>query len=132
MINNTSVADVMSQNWVALDGIDTVKSGLEHIKLNQANAIVINKRDNQDEYGIVLLSDIGKQVVGKGRSLERTNLYEIMAKPTLSVHPEMQLRYCVRLFERFGIGQAPVISDGKVVGLISYQDIVMKLADTCS
>ena len=51
-----------------------------------------------DEYGMVLLSDIAKQVLAKDRSPKRVNIYEIMAKPVLSVQPDMDIRYCARMF----------------------------------
>ena len=44
-----------------------------------------------------------------------------MAKPVVSVRPEMDIRYCARLFEHIGIGHAPVIDrDYNVVGIVSY------------
>ncbi|MBL8819970.1 MAG: DUF1538 family protein [Planctomyces sp.] len=37
------------------------------------------------------------------RSPDRVNLYEIKAKPVLSVRPEMNIKYCARLLERFSL-----------------------------
>jgi predicted transcriptional regulator len=41
------------------------------------------------------------------------------------VSASMDVRYCARLFERFGISRAPVIEDGKVLGMVSYNNIVL-------
>jgi len=49
-----------------------------------------------------------------------------MSKPVISVHPDMDVRYCVRLFDRFGMSRAPVIEGGKILGLVSYTDIVLR------
>jgi len=50
-----------------------------------------------------------------------------MAKPVVWVRPELDIRYCARLFERFGIGHAPVIDrDYKVVGIVSYYVLALK------
>jgi predicted transcriptional regulator len=38
----------------------------------------------------------------------------------------MDIRYCTRLFDNFGLSRAPVIQDGKIIGLVSYTDIVLK------
>ena len=38
----------------------------------------------------------------------------------------MDIRYCTRLFDRFGISRAPVLDDGRILGLVSYSDIVLK------
>jgi len=68
---------------------------------------------------MLLFSDVAKKVIAKDRAPERVNVYEIMAKPVLTVRPDMEVRYCARLFENFGISHAPVVEDGKVVGLVS-------------
>ena len=56
---------------------------------------------------------------------ERGNIYEIMSKPVIYVDPEMDIRYCTRLFENFGLARAPVVENKKVVGIIGYTDIVL-------
>ena len=56
---------------------------------------------------------------------ERVNVYEIMAKPVVTVKPDMHIRYCARLFENFGIGHAPVEEDGKIIGIVSYYRLVL-------
>lgn len=66
-----------------------------------------------------------KKVLAKNRSPKRTNVYEIMTKPALSVSADMNVKYCARLFERFGISRAPVVSDNKIVGMVSYNNIVI-------
>lgn len=86
----------------------------------------IDKRDADDEYGIVMLADIAREVLAKDRAPERVNVYEIMSKPALTVHPDMDIRYCARLFERFGLARAPVTKQGKIVGIVSYTDMVLK------
>ncbi len=37
----------------------------------------------------------------------------------------MNVKYCARLFERFGISRAPVVRDNKIVGTVSYNNIVI-------
>jgi predicted transcriptional regulator len=72
-----------------------------------------------------LLSDIAKQVLAKNKSPERVNIYEVMSKPVVSVDPEMDIRYCARMFENFGLSRAPVIDKLKVIGVVGYTDIVL-------
>ncbi len=99
---------------------------LRKMRDGRATSLMVEKRSDRDEYGIVTLSDIAKQVIAKDRAPERVNVFEIMTKPTISVHPSMDIRYCARLFQQFGIRRAPVIEDGKVVGTISYYHLVLQ------
>lgn len=122
------VKDAMTtDSYQFTDGMVTVAEGIKLAKQHDVSALIINKRHENDEFGLVLLSDIAKQVIAKDRSPERVNLYEIMAKPLLSVSPEMDVRYCARLFENFGINTAPVIENQQVIGLVNYTNMVLTL-----
>ncbi len=120
------VRDVMKTDFDLIDGKLTVKDALDTMKHIDTKALVVNKRHDDDEFGIVLLSDIAKQVLAKDRSPERVNIYEIMSKPVISVPPEMDIRYCARMFEQFGLSRATVIEAGCMVGIVSFTDMVMK------
>jgi len=123
---NVRVADVMKKEFDLVDGKLTVREALLSMKHPETRALIIDRLDSDDEYGLVLISDIAKKVLAADRSPDRVNLYEIMAKPVLSVSPGMNIRYCARLLERFGIMRAPVISNGQVVGIVSFHDLVLQ------
>ncbi|MGR5542111.1 CBS domain-containing protein, partial [Vibrio campbellii] len=102
-----------------------VQDGINLARKHQVKALIVQKRHDDDEFGIVLMNDIAKKVLANNRSPQRTNIYEIMTKPALSVSPNMNVKYCARLFERFGISRAPVIDGQQVVGMVSYNNIVI-------
>lgn len=119
------VRDVMMNNYAIVEGLTTVADAVRIAKRKQVKALIVNKRHDNDEYGIVLMNDIARKVLAIDRSPMRTNVYEIMTKPALSVNAEMDVRYCARLFERFGISRAPVIEGGVITGMVSYNNIVL-------
>jgi len=120
------VADVMKRDFDLVDGKLTVREALLSMKHPETRTLIIDKRDANDEYGLVLISDIAKKILAADRSPDRVNLYEIMAKPVLSVRPEMSIKYCARLLDRFSLMRAPVISEGKVLGIVSFHDLVLR------
>lgn len=120
------VKDVMKTEFDMVDGMDLVIDAVRKMKHVENKCLVVNKRNETDEYGIILLSDIARKVLAIDLSPERVNVYEIMAKPVLSVDPEMDIRYCARLFDRFDLSRAPVIENQKVIGIVSFTDLVMK------
>lgn len=121
-----SVRDVMKTSFDIIDGMTTVSEALKRMKHIETKTLIVDKRDEQDEYGVVLISDIAKQVLAKDRAPDRVNVYEVMAKPAISVDPNMDIRYCARLFENFGLSRAPVIECGKMVGIVSFTDMVLR------
>lgn len=120
------VGDVMKKSFDVIDGMTTVSEALKKMRHIETKTLIVDKRDANDEYGVVLISDIAKQVLAKDRSPDRVNVYEVMAKPAISVDPNMDIRYCARLFENFGLSRAPVIECGKMVGIISFTDMVLR------
>jgi CBS domain-containing protein len=129
---NVRVGDVMKKDFDLVNGKLTVREALLSMKHPETRALIIDKLDSEDEYGLVLISDIAKKVLAADRSPDRVNLYEIMAKPVLGVPPEMSIKHCARLLERFSIMRAPVISNGKVIGVVSFHDLVLRgLMELC-
>ena len=121
-----SVRDVMKKNFDIVDGMTTVSEALKMMRHVETKTLIVDKRDEYDEYGVVLISDIAKQVLAKDRAPERVNVYEVMAKPVISIDPNMDIRYCARLFENFGLSRAPVVESGKMIGIISFTDMVLR------
>ena len=115
----------MKAEFDMVEGMDTVADALRNSKYPETKCFIVNTRHEDDEYGIVLLADIAKKVLAKDKAAERVNIYEIMTKPVISVDPEMDIRYCVRLFERFGLLRVPVVENKKVIGIVGYTDIVL-------
>ena len=120
-----TVRDVMRTSVTEVDGSIDVMEAMRVMKRVGATCLVVRKHHEHDEYGMVLFSDIAKQVIARDRAPERVNVFEIMAKPVIAVRPDMSLRKCARLFERFGISHALVIEDDAVVGIVSYYLIVL-------
>jgi len=120
-----AVRDCMRTEVTKVDGTMDVLSALNVMKKVGATSLIVDRRDDRDEYGLLLFSDIAKKVIAKDRAPERVNVYEVMAKPVLTVRPDMQIRYCARLFENFDISHAPVVEDGKIVGIVSFYLLVL-------
>jgi len=120
------VRDVMKTEFDMVDGRMTVIEALRTMSHVETKTLIVNKRNENDEYGMVLISDIATRVLAKDRSPYRVNVYEIMSKPLLPVDPEMDIRYCARIFERFSLSRAPVVEHRKVIGIVSHTDMVLR------
>jgi signal-transduction protein with cAMP-binding, CBS, and nucleotidyltransferase domain len=120
------VRDVMKTDVDIVDGMATVIDALNNMKHPETRTLIVDKRHQDDEYGVVMFRDVARRVLARDRSPDRMNIYEIMSKPVVSVDPEMDVRYCIKLFDRFGLSRTPVVEKGKIIGLVSYTDIVLK------
>jgi len=119
------VRDCMRKEVTDIDGTLDVLSALKIMKKVGATSLIVKRRNDQDEYGLLLFSDVAKKVIAQNRAPERVSVYEIMAKPVLTVRPDMEIRYCARLFDNFGISHAPVVENDKIVGIVSFYLLVL-------
>ena len=118
--------DVIHTDHLELDGLATIADALTAMKAADASVVIVKKRHEHDAYGILLLPDIAKKVLARDRAPERVNVYEIMSKPVISLDPDMDVRHCARLFDRFGLSSAPDIENGEVLGIVTYNELVFK------
>ena len=119
------IRDVMKFEVDVVDGMLTVTEALKSMKYPDTRTLIVDKRHEDDEYGVVMFRDMAKKVLARDHSPNRVNIYEIMSKPVVSVDPNMDIRYCARLFARFEINRAPVVENNTIIGTVSYTDMVV-------
>lgn len=119
------VRDIMRTDFAGIDGSATVKDALLLMKSKKTSVLVVNKRHEYDEYGLVTSGDIARHVLAKDKAPDRVNVYEIMACPVIQVSPEMDIRLCSKLFASYDLVRAPVIENGLVIGMVSPNALVL-------
>jgi len=120
------VQDVMRHDIDIVNGMTTISDALSQMKNLKNKMLIVDKRHEDDEYGVVRMSDIAHHVLAQNKSPDRVNVYEIMIKPIITVDASMDIRYCARLFERFKLSRAPVVDKtGKLIGVVSLTRMVL-------
>ncbi|AFZ27729.1 CBS domain-containing protein [Cylindrospermum stagnale PCC 7417] len=117
--------DIMTKDVVSIRGSATVAEAVELMKEKGLRALVVDRRYDNDAYGIVTETDIVYKITAYGKDPKAVRIYEIMSKPCIVVNPDLGVEYVARLFANTGIRRAPVIQ-GKLLGIISVTDILTK------
>lgn len=117
--------DIMTKDVVTIRGSATIAEAVGLMKEKGLRALVVDRRYDDDAYGIVTETDIVYKVIAYGKDPKQIRVYEIMSKPCIVVNPELGVEYVARLFAKLGIHRAPVIQ-GKLLGIISITDILTK------
>lgn len=118
-------SEIMTQDVVTIRGSATVADAIALMKSRGYRTLIVERRHEQDAYGILTESDIVGKVVAFGKDPKRMRVYEIMTKPCITVNPDLGVEYVARLFINTGIYSAPVIQ-GKLLGLVTMSDILHK------
>jgi CBS domain-containing protein len=123
------VRDVMSPDPVRIDGFATVQDALALMRERAISALVVERRDARDEYGMLLVADIAREVIGRNRPVARTDVYEIMAKPAPAVDADMDIRYAIRHLARFDLTHAIVLHQRELVGLVTLREMTIRFIE---
>ena len=122
------VRDIMGPQVHTIDGLATAAEAMATMKQLQISSLVVNRRHDDDELGLITVSDLAREVITGDRAPERVNVYEVMSKPALTVRADMLARYAVRLLVRFGVSRALVVDEGGAPrGLVTLRDLVLGL-----
>lgn len=120
----TSIKEIASKNIFFVDGFDSVKDASDVMKKHNLEAIIVNKRNDADAFGIVTISDIINKVVVKNKKQENVSIYEIMTKPTISIPASMNVKYVPRMLVNASIQTAPIEENGKYIGMIHLKQFI--------
>lgn len=128
--NKTRVSDVMTHGVITIPATATVMEAVKMMKEHHTSSLIVERRDESDEFGLVVVSDIARDVLGKDHAPSRVNVYEVMSKPVLTLAAEMKVKYAVRLLIRFKLSRALVVDhDRNPVGIVTLRDMVLRSLD---
>ena len=120
------VEDAMVTDLFIIDGLATVSEAMQMMKRHHVSSLVVDRRDADDEVGLVEVADIAKEVIGRSRAPDRVSVYEVMTKPVVTLPPGMLVRYAVRLLGQLGASRAVVVDETRnAVGMATLRDLVL-------
>jgi CBS domain-containing protein len=117
--------DIMTTEVVTIEPSATVAEAVALMKEKGLRALIVERTNEEDAYGIVTETDIVYKVVAQGLSPQSVLVREIMTKPCIVVNPDLSVENVARLFALTGIRRAPVIRE-RLLEVISVTDIIRK------
>lgn len=119
------VAELLAAKGGSLHSIDPdepVLAAVQAMSDHGIGALLVMR--GADLLGIVSERDYARKVVLKGRSSAETPVWEIMSAPVVTIDPNATVATCMLLMTDRRIRHLPVVSDGRVVGVLSIGDLV--------
>ena len=120
-----TLADVMHTDIHMVDALSSVADAVAQMQRLRVSSLVVDRRGEDDEYGVVTIHDIATKVLAQSRPARRISVYEVMVKPVLTLHPTMNVKYGIRILTRLGLSRSLVARDTELVGLVTLRDLVV-------
>jgi len=122
-----NVGAVMTPDVKTIDGTQTVDKAIEMMRNSGVSSLIVDRRNTDDEFGMVVVSDIAIKVIGPNKAPSRVGIYEIMTKPVLTLMEDMDIRYAVRLLGQFSLSRALVVDHQRnLKGIVTLRDMVLR------
>jgi CBS domain-containing protein len=115
------VEDVMVEDVVTVEVDFTVKRAVALMNKYEIGCLIVTKRGKP--IGIVTERDMLTRVLAESLSPDRTKIADIMSMPLIVADPQMDLEEAAKLMFKMKVKKLPVVSDGKLVGLITLTDL---------
>jgi CBS domain-containing protein len=115
------------QPLVAVSPGTTVLAALREMK--EKHIAFVPVLDGEKLVGVLAERDIACGVILEQRSAKDTAVREIMTTRVHTVAPDGKVPECVMLMHREGIRHLPVVSAGKVQGVLSVRDLMGSLIE---
>jgi len=106
----------------AVDPADPVLEAIRQMAEHHVGALLVIR--GAELTGIVSERDYARKVILLGRSSSDTPVWQIMSSPVITVSPDTTVDECMRTMTEHHIRHLPVVSAGRIVGVVSIGDLV--------
>jgi CBS domain-containing protein len=101
---------------------DSVLHAIEMMATRHVGALLVMNHGSL--IGIISERDYARKVILKHRSSHDTPVADIMTAPAIAVSPEDSVHHCMQVMTDGRFRHLPVVSGGRVVGMLSIGDLV--------
>ncbi len=115
------VKDVMSSPVLTIDIKKTALDAGKMMRKNRKGFLVVTEKNRP--VGVISDSDLIENVIIAGKRADKVKLDSMMREPIVAVEPEDDILEASRKMKGNNIHRLPVVSDGKLTGVISLTDI---------
>jgi predicted transcriptional regulator len=119
--------DIMTPAPEIISCAGTAADAIRIMRAKRIRSLIIDRGDENDAFGIVTYDDLVRKVFAKKLNPADVPICDICTKPLIVVNPNLRVEYVAQLFAKTGISHAPILSEHKLIGVISKTDLVENL-----
>ena len=115
------VKEIMTKRVVSINSSDTVFDACIKYRDEKVGCLVV--LENEFCVGIVTERDLIERTICIRKNPEKTKVSEIMSKDIKTIYALDKIETAIDVIKKYKIKKLPVISDDKIVGIITVTDI---------
>jgi CBS domain-containing protein len=116
----TQLSEIMTRKVVTVDIGERVEEALRlMVKYDIGSVVVVDK---ENPVGIITERDITRAAL-RGDSMLRLPTRSLMSRPLQTATADTEVREALELMLKLGLRRLPVVEDGRLVGVVTEQDL---------
>jgi len=125
-MSNKKVGKIMQKKVISVNGNKTLAGCAQLMKQKKVGSLIITD-SKKKIVGIITEQDLARKAVAKNLSPKKHKAKEIMSTKIHTIDPNYSLMEAVALMKNKDIEHLPIVKNGKLVGLISANNVIGKL-----
>ncbi len=114
----------MTRGIVTIELEASVAKAMEKMFDRRVSSLITEESPDGDIYGIITRKDIINKVIAHEKNPRKIKVAEIVSKPLLVISSDLEAKYVAGLMTRSGVRRFGVMENGKLVSLISNNDVL--------
>ena len=123
------VKDIMVRDVVKVSAFATLREALALMKRHSLKSLVVEQQTPHDAWGLITYTNILKTIVAESGDIDLVNVYDVCAKPVISVGENLDVKHVAALMTSNQIKRVLVLRDNQLVGLLTMDDIIGTVLD---
>lgn len=115
------VKDIMTKNVKTISPNATMEEAAQEMRKNKIGCLVVV--EGEKPIGIITERDLAYKIIAQGKNLE-TKVKEVMSSDLKTIDKDANIKQAARLMASHVIRRLPVVEKGKLVGIVTIDDIM--------
>jgi len=123
------VEDMMVVDVVTISPMAKLREAMEVMRDRNIKSLVVERRSESDAWGMLTYTMLLRTIVHEEGDIDLINVYDIAAKPALSVPRQLDIRQAVSMMLHIGVKRLIVTNNNELEGILTMNDIIGAILD---
>ena len=124
-----TVRDIMIREVIKVSPFATLREAMTLMKRHNVKSLVVEQQSEHDAWGLITHTNILKTVIAEDGDIDLLNVYDVCAKPVISVGESLGIRHVASLMSEHRIKRLLVLEDNRLLGFVTMDDIMEAIFD---
>jgi CBS domain-containing protein len=128
-VEQRTAGELMTRQLLTIERSETLRAAAAKMNTHHVHCLLVPHAESRRCTGIITAKDI-VQVLCEGDTsmLDRLLVADSMTDTAVSLQSEFLIADCLRLMRMSGVRSAPVLEGSRLVGLLSFTDVLRALS----